>query len=44
MYNFTKQKGKKHFCMHCLQCFYSNERLAKHKVHCKNINGDQAIE
>ena len=24
MFNFTKQKGKKHFCMHCLQCFYSN--------------------
>ena len=21
MFNFTKHKGKKHFCMHCLQCF-----------------------
>ena len=21
MYNFTKHKGRKHFCMHCLQCF-----------------------
>ena len=44
MYNFTKHKGKKYFCMHCLQCFYSNESLAKHKVNCKAINGVQAIE
>ena len=44
MYNFTKHKGKKHFCMHCLQCFYSNESLAKHKVNCIVINGVQAIE
>ena len=44
MYNFTKHKGKKHFCMHCLQCFYSNESLAKHKVNCMVINGVQAIE
>ena len=22
MYNFTKHKERKHFCMHCLQCFY----------------------
>ena len=21
MFNFTKHKGKKHFCRHCLQCF-----------------------
>ena len=32
MYNFTKHKGKKHFCRHCLQCFYSKESLAKHRV------------
>ena len=44
MFTFTKHKGKKHFCMHCLQCFYSNESLAKHKVNCKAINGVQAIE
>ena len=25
MFHFTKHKGKKHFCMHCLQCFYSTE-------------------
>ena len=41
---FTKHKGKKHFCMHCLQCFYSNESLAKHRVYCLAINGVQAIE
>ena len=44
MYNFTKHKGKKHFCMHCLQCFYSNESLAKHRVNCIAINGVQAIK
>ena len=43
MFNFTKYQGRKHFCMHCLQCFYSNISLAKHKVDCVNINGDQAI-
>ena len=41
MFNFTKHKERKHFCMHCLQCFYSNESLAKHKVNCIVINGVQ---
>ena len=44
MYNFTKHKERKHFCMHCLQCFYSNESLAKHKVNCRVINGVQATQ
>ena len=44
MYNFTKHKGKKHFCMYCLQCFYSNESLAKHRVNCRVMNGVQAVE
>ena len=44
MFTFTKHKGKKHFCMRCLQCFYSNESLAKHRVYCLAINGVQAIE
>ena len=44
MFNFTKYKGKKHFCMRCLQCFYSNESLAKHRVDCIAINGVQAIK
>ena len=44
LFTFTKHKGKKHFCMHCLQCFYSNESLAKHRVYCLAINGVQAIK
>ena len=44
MYNFTKHKERKHFCMHCLQCFYSNQNLAKHKVNCIVINGAQASQ
>ena len=44
MFNFTKHKGKKHFCMNCLQCFYSNASLAKHRVYCIAINGVQAID
>ena len=44
MFNFTKYKGKKHFCMRCLQCFYSNESLAKHRENCIAINGVQAIK
>ena len=30
--------------MHCLQCFYSNDDLAKHQKDCIIINGVQAIE
>ena len=44
MYNFTKHKERKNFCMHCLQCFYSNISLAKHQKDCILINGVQAIE
>ena len=44
MFNFTKHKGKKHFCMCCLQCFNSKESLAKHRVNCIAINGVQAIK
>ena len=44
LFTFTKHKGKKHFCMRCLQCFYSNESLAKHRVYCIAINGVQAID
>ena len=41
MFNFTKHKGRKNFCMYC---FYSNISLAKHKVDCMVINGVQAIQ
>ena len=44
MYHFTKHKERKHFCMHCLQCFYSNISLAKHQKDCILINGVQAIQ
>ena len=30
MYNQTKHKNKKHFCMYCLQCFSSERILANH--------------
>ena len=44
MYNQTKHKERKHFCMFCLQCFSSKEHLEKHEVDCLQINGKQAIE
>ena len=31
MYNKTKHKERKHFCMHCLQCFSSERVLSDHK-------------
>ena len=43
MYNQTKHKNKKHFCMHCLQCFSSERILANHVNNCLAINGNQAI-
>ena len=43
MYNQSKHKEKKHFCMFCLQCFSFERVLAKHKNNCLTINGKQAI-
>ena len=43
MYNKTKHKKRKHFCMYCLQCFGTDEILTKHKRNCMVINGEQAI-
>ena len=43
MYNKTKHRDRKHFCMHCLQCFSAEEVLSKHKTNCMVINGEQAI-
>ena len=43
MYNQTKHKNKKHFCMYCLQCFSSERILANHANNCLTINGVQAI-
>ena len=44
MYNFSKMKTKKYFCMHCLQCFYSAEHLENHKEECLLLNGTQKVE
>ena len=43
MYNQSKHKNKKHFCMYCLQCFSSERILANHVNNCLTINGKQAI-
>ena len=43
MYHKTKHEHRKHFCMHCLQCFSAEEVLSKHKTNCMVINGEQVI-
>ena len=43
MYNQTKHKEKKHFCMYCLQCFCSEDIFQKHKKNCLTVNGKQAL-
>ena len=43
MYQQTKHKERKHFCMHCLQCFSSERVLNNHKDNCSQVNGIQAV-
>ena len=43
MYNQSKYKERKHFCMYCLQCFSSERVLLKHVNNCLTINGAQSI-
>ena len=43
-YNQTKHEHRKHFCMHCLQCFSSDRVLSSHKENCIQVNGTQAIK
>ena len=43
MYNQSKHKEKKHFCMYCLQCFSSERILANYVNNCLTVNGAQAI-
>ena len=43
-YNITKHKSKKHFCPRCLQPFYTEYCLEKHRKDCLIINGTQRIE
>ena len=44
MYNQTKHKERKHFCMYCLQCFSREDVSTEHKNNCISINGKQAIK
>ena len=44
MYNQTKHKERKNFCMYCLQCFSSERVLNNHKDICIQINGTQAVK
>ena len=44
MFNQSKHKNKKHFCMHCLQCFSSERVLNNHKDICIQVNGAQAVK
>ena len=44
MYNQSKHKERKHFCMYCLQCFSSERVLPNHVNNCLTINGVQAIK
>ena len=41
MYNQTKHKERRHFCMHCLQCFHYQKAFINHKENCITINGAQ---
>ena len=47
MYNQTKHKERKRFCMSCfvcVVCFSSEQFLTNHKENCISINGEQAIK
>ena len=43
MYNQSKHKERKHFCMYYLQCFSSERILANHVNNCLRINGNQTF-
>ena len=43
MYNQSKHKERKCFCMYCLQCFSSERVLTNHVNNCLTVNGKQAI-
>ena len=44
MFNVTKHKEKKWFCMRCLQHFNSEFILEKHKSDCLVVNGEQRVK
>ena len=43
MFNITKDRDKKHFCIRCFQHFSSDKLLMDHKEDCIIVNGGQAI-
>ena len=43
-FSYSKNKNQKHFCMYCLQCFYSKADLENYTKDCTVINGTQTIE
>ena len=44
MFHKTKHEHRKHFCMHCLQCFSSEKVLNNHKDNCIAVNGTQGVK
>ena len=44
MFHKTKHEHRKHFCVHCLQCFSSEIVLNNHKDNCIVVNGTQAVK
>ena len=44
MFSKTKHEHRKHFCMHCLQCFSSEKVLNNHKDNCIVVNGTQVVK
>ena len=44
MFAQTNHEHRKHFCMHCLQCFSSERVLNDHKDNCIQVNGTQAVK
>ena len=44
MYNQTKHKERKHFCMYCLQCLSSEKELTNHKENCIQVDSTQTIK
>ena len=39
-----KPQNRKHFCLYCLQCFTTEDKLNSHKTERLIINGQQAIK
>ena len=44
VFHKIKNKDKKWFCRLCLQCFYSENVLIKHKEDRLSINGKQSVK